>query len=276
MVRRLHTLLSMMFNQGIRLRVVSFNPCRGAILPLPQTPDIEVFTQDEARAFISTCYNNPDWLVLAFALETAMRPGEVLGLRWRDVDGTTVTVRQAVAFPKTGPFYFKPPKTKASKRSIRITEKLHEALVEHRRRQLEYIASLQDRIKKPLLLDHKKAKGTNYDRRQSQRSHAKDYLAAFRKYDLVFPASNGGPMSPHNLGVRFMKEACDAALVPRRSLYALRHTSLSLLIAAGVDIKSVSHRAGHSNISTTLSTYIHLMSSMQSESDAKLIKVLYG
>lgn len=278
MIRKLNTVLSGAFNQAIRWETLYRNPCRGVILPRAKDGEIEIFEHSEARVFAETCFSRPEFLVLAFALETAMRPGEYLSLEWKNVDlkNLTVKVTRSAAFPKSGGFYYKEPKTKKSKRTIDISEKLAASLQEHRKNRQLRVADLTKTIAEPLSTGLQATSGFNYEKRRMKRKMAKIRLDQLIEHDLVFPSDDGTPISPHNLGVRTMKAACEAAGIAHHSIYSLRHTSLSLLLAAGVDIKTVSEKAGHSSPTITMSTYIHVLPSMRKNSTEKLAEALYG
>lgn len=130
MIRKLHIFLSMAFKQAVRWEMMRRNPCEGVILPLAKDSEIEIMGEDEAKKFMAVCLDDPRLQVLAFALETWMRPGEYLGLSPKNIDlkNRTVFVDRSVAFPAGGGHYFKDPKTKASRRYIEISPAMAEVL----------------------------------------------------------------------------------------------------------------------------------------------------
>lgn len=109
------------------------------------------------------------------------------------------------------------------------------------------------------------------------RAIARETLANIAKYDLVFPSETGVYQSPNNLNRRqFRKVLTAIGLSPKvYTLYALRHSSFSLLVAAGVDIKTVSERAGHADVGITLRTYIHVNRKMAEGAADALANILY-
>lgn len=125
MMRKVHVFLSMAFKQAVRWETLVKNPCVGVVLPVAQETTIEIMTEDQARKFMEVCAD-PKYLVLAFALETGMRPGEYLALGWSEVDleNRTVRVERSVSFPVGGGYVYKSPKTNAGKRTIEISEHL--------------------------------------------------------------------------------------------------------------------------------------------------------
>lgn len=227
MLRKIHIFLSMVFKQAVRWELMKRNPCEGAILPRANRPVIEILNKTEAQRFMKVCLDK--YPVLAFALETWMRPGEYLALQWKNVDlrNRSVKVERTVVFPDGGGHYFKLPKTNSGRRTIEITETLCKRL--------------------------RKIK---------------------RKGELVFPNREGKPIRPDNLRTRDMEEACTLAKIKKHSIYALRHTGITLALEAGADIKAVSERAGHASIQITLDTYAHVMPSMRSKITDQM-EVLY-
>lgn len=273
MIRKLNTFLSMCFNQGIRWGTVTVNPCRGLVLPRVEPPDLDIIDDKDAPAFAKICFEQ--FPVLAFALETGMRPGEYLALRWSDIRGRDVKVTRSVAFPKAGKFQFKEPKTRGSRRTVHISENLAALLRTVKQDREKTIRSLTRTIEEPLVLRQKESRGPNYQRRLTKRRTAKQTLKTLLEFDLVFPSESGTPRSPHNVNTRDMKEACRLAGLPSHSLYSLRHTCATLLIAAGANIKAVSERLGHSSIQITLDTYSHVLPSMREELSDRITAALY-
>jgi integrase len=157
------------------------------------------------------------------AVHTGMRRGELLGLRWRDVDLRTgrIQVRRSLARFKNGARYVvgeTPLKTRYSRRTIEdLSSSLRDALL---------------------------ALPAGDD----------------EEWDYVFRSRAGGPMDPDNLDRTFRRHLALAGL-PQVRFHDLRHTHASLLIAAGVHPKAIQARLGHASITTTLNTYGHLMPS---------------
>jgi len=174
----------------------------------------------------------PVWLV---ALHTGMRRGELLGLRWQDVDLDTgvLHVRQALSVVSTddGPkVTFGEPKTHSGRRTIALDTTCVAVLREHRARQIERRLALGPQ---------------------------------WREGDLVFTNEVGGPVDPMNLYHRFV--ALAKAGVSRIPLHGLRHTHATLLMKHGVNPKVVAERLGHADITLTLSTYSHVLPQMQQQ-----------
>jgi integrase len=175
---------------------------------------------------------SPLWLLAA---HTGMRQGELLGLRWQDIDLERRVARivQAVPTVRDG-VEFMPPKTPSGRRTIALDATSIAALKEHRARQNE----------------RRLAMG-----------------ALWHDYDLVIASAIGTPLNHSNVYHRFIKLS-EKADVPRIPFHGLRHSHATLLMAAGVHPKVVSERLGHADISLTLSTYSHVLPQMQHEAAA--------
>jgi integrase len=163
------------------------------------------------------------------SLYTGLRRGELLGLRWTDVDLDARSIRVAQQFvAPSHEGHFANPKSKTARRTVEITEATAQVLRAHRARQ-------------------------NADR-----------LTAGSGWqgDLVFSDALGAPLLPRTVSAWFKKDV-QVAGVPSATLHDLRHTHASLLLRAGVNPKVVQERLGHSDVTTTLRTYSHVMPGMQ-------------
>ena len=174
-----------------------------------------------------------------------MRPAEILGLRWSDVDlatGSLVVRQTLVRIGKT--WRFEPPKTEKSRRTIPLPRSVVRALAAHKARQAE------TRLRcGPQYQDH----------------------------DLTFAAANGAPLSSTNLVRRHLKPILRRAGLPETvRFYDLRHTCASLLLTAGENAKVVSERLGHAGITITLDTYGHVMPGMQERATERLEGLLFS
>src|SRR5262245_34721814 len=152
------------------------------------------------------------------AVTTGMRRGELLGLRWSDIDlkAARLTVNQSLERLQ-GKTVFKSPKTKTSRRTITLPALTVEALTKHRAAQAE------ERLRLGL-----------------------------GKPELVFAHADGSPADPDSITKGFDK-LVQRTRVRRITFHGLRHTHISHQLMDGVHIKVVSERAGHANVGITLS-----------------------
>jgi len=277
---RLKATLSAMFNQAVAWRQVDENPVRRVLVPKHNKKKAVVMGEKEAKTFLAACREGLAYFVFEFALETFMRPGEYLALRWSDIDleERLVSVNRAIAVNYRGGGYeFKEPKTRGSKRVIAISEQLAERLLEHKGRQKEWIAEKAAIASGEALLAHMQKRGKNFRKRSRAKKVAREIARRAVELDLVFPASNGGPISRMNLRAREFQAVLDKAGLLGRglTLYSLRHTGITLSLLAGVNIKAVSEKAGHASIGITLDTYSHVIPAMRQEATDRLAALLY-
>jgi integrase len=183
---------------------------------------------DQVRELLAKLEGS-EWRVpVTVALFCGLRRGELLALRWRDVelDGAKLTVAGALEQSKAG-VRLKEPKTKSGRRSLSLPTIVVAALREHRQQQL----------KRALLLG----------------------LGRPPADALVFPAPDGGYDTPRAFTQRW--ERCAARLgMPEINWHSLRHAHASMLIGEGRPITEVADRLGHADPTVTLRTYSHLFS----------------
>jgi integrase len=188
--------------------------------------------------------------LINFALDTGARRGEVLGARWSDVDLGRRTVRIARQFLRLedGLPVFGPTKTR-NVRTITISAETVQRLVVHKRTQAE--ERMQNRLR-------------------------------YSDFNLVFARSHdeGGTQLGFPLGGAALRRILDAVIaaadVKRIPVHGLRHTSASLLLAAGVQPYVVQRRLGHSAIATTLDVYAHVLPTQQDAAAELLADMMHA
>jgi len=176
------------------------------------------------------------------AAATGMRRGEVLGLRWEDVDlaNRSLTVRRALSVVQ-GHAMLKQPKTSRC-RTLRL-DGITIAVLEQRGRAQE-----RDRADAVEWRDH---------------------------WNLVFTHTDGRHLDPVRVTHAFRRAVLDAP-VPRVRLHDLRHTHATLLLQAGVPVKVVSERLGHAQISLTLDIYAHVLPAMDADAADRFAAAVFG
>jgi integrase len=228
--------LKQVLEWAVSVDLLSRNPA-SKVKPPNWTPkERTVWTAEEARRFLPASDSDTHRTLWVLALATGLRRGELLGLRWQDVDldAERLTVRQALVMLK-GKAIIQDPKSKTALRSMRLTPDAVAALKAHKVRQAER------------------------------------ELAATRwqKSGLVFTTSVGTALSPRNVG-RSFEESVARAGVTRIRLHDLRHVNASLDLSTGTSVKAVAARLGHSDPSITLRTYAHVMPHEESAAAERL------
>jgi integrase len=180
--------------------------------------------------------------VWRLAIYTGMRRGELLALKWSDLDldSGALFVQRALSRGMTPRLEEGEPKSRSGRRRIALSASVVESLKRHRVRQFE----------------HRLATGDAYEDRGS-----------------VFANETGGHLHPNVLYRRYSALIARAD-VPVIRFHDLRHTSATLLLAEGVHGKIVQERLGHATIAMTLDLYSHVTADMQKEAADRLDNLL--
>jgi len=241
-VGHVHRVLHRVFVNAMKWGVVARNPVAAADPPRVQPTEIEILAPDQIRVVLDALRGRPLYPVALIGLATGMRRGEMAAIRWGDVDLQTGIMRVERSLEQTNRgLMFKPPKTKAGRRTVSIPPSVIAELRSHWRLQQE----------QRLMLGLGKA-GAD---------------------DLVIARPDGSPWPPDSLTTAWQKKIA-ALKLPKVTLHALRHTHVSQLIAAGLDVVTVSRRIGHSNPTVTLTVYAHLFGNTDERAAAVVEKAL--
>ncbi|MFY9884298.1 MAG: site-specific integrase, partial [Candidatus Cybelea sp.] len=189
---------------------------------------LEAARKPTGRSTKRGCLSAEPWFApaVAFSVYTGARRGEVLAVKWSDVnlEGRLVTIRRSLAETRSAGRFFKEPKN-GKARTIALPALLVGVLEEHRERQ------------------HQERKASD----------------AYKDDDLVFARPDGSFARPWNYAAA-VKDLAQRAGLKRISLHDLRDTHASLLAANGVPLEVVSKRLGHSSIGVTAERYLHVYS----------------
>jgi integrase len=232
-VRHAHRLLGKALKEAQRYDLIVRNPLVGERPPKVVRDEAIVLSGDEARAVVTKLAGHPIYPKAMLALFVGLRRSEILPLKWSHVDLDRKTLRVAVALEETAAgLRFKEPKSRAGKREVTVPDIVVTVLREHWKRQSE------QRMK----------------------------LGAGRlpADALIFSRLDGGPLSPNALSKEWTKAA--ASIGVKVGFHGLRHTHVSHLIAAGIDVVKISKRVGHADIATTLNEYAHLFDAREDRS----------
>jgi len=231
-VRQAHRVLQKAIGDAQRVEVVPRNVA-GAVRP-PPVVHREAGTLDGGQMVdvLTRLAGHPLHALAVMALATGARRGELLALRWGDVDldGARVRIERSLEQTKGG-LAFKSPKTAAGRRTVSVPPAAIDALRAHRKAQLELRVALG--------------------------------LGRLPDDALVFASLDGSPRPPHTVSDAW-RRAVSARGLPKVPFHALRHAHASALIAAGLDVVTVSRRLGHASPAITLTVYSHLFSDSDS------------
>jgi integrase len=220
-----HRVLSKALREGMRHDLVLKNVAAIQRAPKVTADAMVILTPEQVAELPARLGDHALAAPAIVGLFTGMRRGELLALRWGNVDltGKVIRVRESLEATKAG-LRFKEPKSKAGVRDITLPTIVVEVLHAQRKRLLE----------RRLVLGQGKLADT----------------------DLVFPAWDGSPQHPDAFGSLWIKLAAQLGLGV--SFHGLRHTHASQLIDAGVDVVTIARRLGHSSPAITLNVYAHL------------------
>jgi len=196
--------------------------------------------------------------MIALLLLTGMRRGEICGLQWDDIDmnNQVISIKRTIQYsPRIGKFE-KGPKTLSSIRVIKVSDSTISILKTFKKWQDEERLRLGDMWQ------------------SEYREKAKEKKEKFIRIGWVFTTEKGTPLLPDSVTAKFKKFIHDNNL-PDVSIKSLRHTSATLLIADGVDIRTVSQRMGHAQTSTTMNIYAHAIQSAQAKAAKALDNKLF-
>ena len=237
-VLHVHRVLSQALTHAVRLEVLVKNPAAQVKPPRPTSDEIKILTKPEITVLLDMANVSLLHTMILVAVTTGIRRGELLALRWSDIDvkASRLTVNQAMQRTK-GVLEFKPPKTKTSRRTITLATATIEGLQTHYKQQLE------ERLK------------------LGMGRPAKD--------NLVFTRLDGQPCDPDSVTKAFDKLIVKAGVTPI-TLHGLRHTHISHLLMDGVHPKVVSERAGHASVNVTMSVYAAFLPNMQADAAVKI------
>jgi integrase len=240
-VRIIHGILRGALDAAVRSKKIASNPCRLVTPPRAVKKELAYLTLEQAQRLLETAHNHRLECLLTLALATGMRQGELLALRWSDVDFSKATLLVARSLSYRNPdgtgyeHRVEGPKTASSRRTLPLPDFALVALQKHRAGQLEM------RLKAP----------------------------AWDDKGLVFPNDTGGYLWVDPLR-RQLKKLLQEAGLPQIRFHDLRHSAATILLAMGVNAKVIQERLGHSHVSITLGVYGHVTESMQREATAKL------
>jgi integrase len=243
-----HSVLHNALKTAVKWGLVVQNVCDLVSPPRKQRFEIQPLSVEQVQTLLTAVHAHKWEALYVLALATGMRRGELLGLKWQDINFSTKTlqVRRILSrVPTNTPnrehvYVEAEPKTQKSRRSVVLAPFAVEALKEHRIRQLE----------------------TKLKAGQ-----------AWQEHDYVFCTSIGTHLNPNHVVVEFKKLLKQAEL-PNIRFHDLRHSAATLLLSLGVHPKVVQEVLGHTEISMTMDIYSHVLPGMQQEAMGRLDTVL--
>lgn len=233
--------------------LVRNNVASGDFVKSPRVEkNTRAMTREEWDDLQKAIVDEPLRALIHLAVNSGLRRGELLGLTWDDLDlkskNPTLRVVRTISRETGKGLVIGSPKTKASRRTIHLHEKVVAELQVHRERQSE--------IKSAIVAD------------------GMEWSAMFPKMRWVFTNGIGNPVEGDYFGKQLHRMTNEAGLDPY-TVHELRHTCASFAIASAVGLKELSEMLGHSDIGETSDTYGHLYPASSVESARKIGSYAY-
>lgn len=233
MVVGIHGVLHKALDNAVKWGLVSRNVCDAVSPPRVPKTEKQVLTKEQAHKLLEHVKKHRLEAILTVALTTGMRRGEILALRWKDInlEEGSVQVKRTVDYIPHYGYVETEPKTAKGRRKIMLPSFVISILKEHRLQQIE----------------ERNKVGVGWVEK-----------------DLVFCGLHGDYFNPAYLLRMFKKVLVDAGL-PHMRFHDLRHSAATILLEMKVHPKVVQEVLGHSTITMTLDTYSHVLPSMQQD-----------
>ena len=246
-IRQINTNLKTCLNEAERQGYIQKNWCKLVTLPKKEdNKEVKVLTKQEQEKFLEAIKGHELELLYIVALGTGLRIGEILGLKWSDIDfknnelHVNRSLQKAAIYEDDKIVRYEvqetTPKTKNSLRTIPVPQNIIKKLIAHKKEQNELILLLQE----------------EYDNK-----------------NYVFCNKLGKPIEDKRPG-RNLKTILTSISIEPIKFLALRHTYATRLFEAGIPPKTVQHLMGHSDIETTMNIYTHVMKEQKLEAIEKI------
>ena len=242
-VRYVHTIVHKALSDAVDAGILPINVAERAKPPRPDRrnpSEIQCWEPRELARFLDHVRGTRLEAAWRLAAMTGMRRGEVLGVRWSDIDleRGRLSVRQAVV--------------SVAYAVLHSTPKSHQARV----------IDLDD-----LTVEHLR------EHRRAQEVERAEWGSDYRDQDLVVARENGAPIHPDTFSQAFERLVRNAG-VRRIRLHDLRHTHATIAVKAGVPVKVISERLGHESPAFTLKQYAHVVPGMQAEAAERIAAIV--
>jgi integrase len=224
-----HRLIASILNQAVFWQVIPDNPARRVKPPKVEHKEAKYLDEEQTATLLRLLENEPyqNQVMIRLFLLSGVRRGELCGLEWKDIDfrNSMITICRTSQYLTGKGIFTKSTKTDSSVRTIKLPEQAFEMLKEFRKWQRKKRLAIGDR---------------------------------WVDCDRLFTQDDGSPVHPDSISGWF-HDFISRTNLPQISIHSLRHTNITLLLAAGVPLRTVSYRAGHAQTSTTANIYSHVI-----------------
>lgn len=253
----IHACGRMLFRHAVELGLIKINPTENFKLPKKQLTveelekeeeEVIFLEKEELAHFLNLAHSDGlemDYLIFTLLSYTGLRIGELLALKWGDFNEKQATIRVTKTIYNPTNHFKKyqllTPKTKGSIRTIKIDEMIVSLLKKHRLKQNEI--KLKNRL-------------------------------VYQDNEFIFAREDGHPQLRKVVETRLKRLLKKAKIEKKITPHSFRHTHTSLLIEAGVGIKEIQQRLGHTDINTTMNIYAHMTANMEEKASQQFSKLM--
>jgi integrase len=237
-----HRILSEALSHAVKMGYLVRNVAESIKPPKPVRAAVSTLSPDDIERFLDAAKDTPYYVFFCTLLYTGLRRGELLALKWRnlDLDQGFIHVVESAYKLGNGEYVIKEPKTPHSRRAVALPQSLVALLKYYRDQQAATMKSLG---------------------------------AAIDEKGFVFTTFDGKPLDPSGVSRAFARMIKHAG-IPHIRLHDLRHTHATIMLKAGVHPKIVSERLGHATVGITLDTYSHVLPGLQEAAADKFDKMI--
>ena len=239
-VHHIHRICYAVLKWAVQMKMIPQNVAENVAPPKRNKQEMKIWNEEEVVRFLSAAQDERLFALFFLAISTGLRRGELLGLKWSDVDfyRGVLSVRRTVQRTTNGLTVKEWTKTDSGRRQVNISPSTMDVLRQHRKQQTEEMVKL-----------------------------------GMRNVDFIFTNTVGNLLEPRKVNHIFDR-IIKKAEIPKIRFHDLRHTHATLLLKQGVHPKIVSERLGHASVNITLDTYSHVIPSLQKEAAAAIDQVL--
>ncbi|GKU82564.1 hypothetical protein NCCP28_19600 [Niallia sp. NCCP-28] len=243
-IQYIHSILKMAAKTAIDWKYIKNDFMSAVKPPTRKKKSVETWSIDECNKFLSRMREQKDHIFLLYylAIYTGMRRGELLGLRWGDIDldKKRFYIKHSLYYISGKGLVLQTPKTSSGTRNISITDDVILELKSYKLKKQQQLLQVGQKLSD----EH-----------------------------FVISAFGGEPVNPNTIHKQFLYDI-KLAGVKRIRFHDLRHTHATIMLEIGESSKVVSERLGHSNVSMTLDKYSHVTSNLQDTSAENFSKAL--
>ena len=230
-IRHHHRLISSILNQAVYWQVIPSNPASRVKPPKVERVEAKYLDEKQTAKLLELLEGESmqHRTMIKMFIFSGLRRGEMCGLEWKDIDfeNQMITVRRSSQYVSGIGIFTKGTKTATSDRTIKLPAQAFEILKEYKKWQNEERLKMGDR---------------------------------WEDNDRIFTQCDGKPVNPDSI-TSYFRDLIAKTDLPQISIHSLRHTNITLQIAAGVPLRTVSKRSGHAQTSTTINLYTHALQS---------------